>query len=132
MPEAGPDHQDRQDASCSFRGVVWNNTRNTVLGQTASGAALAVGASLKYEAAVVTPFDVAARAIYVGFTRNPTGAMQFGFDNTSSHYDDNGSSNDSSRVTGRKDSQPDETGGGAPDRCWTRDFNLHHSDRGPR
>ena len=34
-----------KDASCSFRGVVWNSTRNTVLGQTAlqtaSGAALA-------------------------------------------------------------------------------------------
>ena len=89
-----------KDASCSFRGVVWNSTRNTVLGQTAlqtaSGAALAVGASLKYEAAVATPFDVAAGTIYVGFTRNPTGAMQFGFDNTGSHYDDdNGSSNPS-------------------------------------
>ena len=33
--------------------------------------------------------------ICVGFTRNPTGAMQFGFDNTDSHYDDNGSSNPS-------------------------------------
>jgi hypothetical protein len=32
------------------------------------------------EAAVVTPFDVAAGTIDVGFTRNPTGAMQFGFD----------------------------------------------------
>ena len=53
-----------KDASCSFRGVVWSSTRNSVLGQTAlqtaSGAALAVGASLKYEAAVATPFDVAA------------------------------------------------------------------------
>jgi hypothetical protein len=89
-----------KDASCSFRGVVWNSTRNTVLGQTAlqtaSGAALAIGASSKYEAAVTTPFDVAAGTIYVGFTRNPTGAMQFGFDNTGSHYDDdNGSSNPS-------------------------------------
>lgn len=89
-----------KDASCSFRGVVWSSTRNTVLGQTAlqtaSGAALAVGASLKYEAAVVTPFDVAAGTIYVGFTRNPTGAMQFGFDSTGSHYDhDNNSSNPS-------------------------------------
>ncbi len=33
--------------------------------------------------------------ICVGFTRNPTGAMQFGFDNADSHYDDNGSSNPS-------------------------------------
>ena len=89
-----------KDASCSFRGVVWSSSRDSVLGQTAlqtaSGAALAVGASLKYEAAVITPFDVAAGTIYVGFTRNPTGAMQFGFDNTGSHYDDdNGSSNPS-------------------------------------
>lgn len=39
---------------------------------------------------------MAAGTIYVGFTRNPTGAMQFGFDNTGSHYDDdNGSSNPS-------------------------------------
>ncbi len=39
------------------------------------------------DAAFATPFDVAAGTIYVGFTRNPTGAMQFGFDNTGSHYD---------------------------------------------
>ncbi|MGK2852241.1 MAG: hypothetical protein ACSLFN_15220 [Candidatus Limnocylindrales bacterium] len=39
---------------------------------------------------------MAAGTIYVGFTRNPTGAMQFGFDNTGSHYDhDNNSSNPS-------------------------------------
>lgn len=77
-------------------GSLWSGTRNSVLGwtalQTASGAALAIGASQKKEASVVTPFDVAA-ATYVGFTRDPTGTMQFGFD-TGSHYDDdNGSSN---------------------------------------
>lgn len=81
-----------KDASCSFRGVVWNSTRNTVLGQTAlqtvSGAALSVGASLKYEVAVVTPFDVAAGSIYVGCTGNPSGAMQFGSANTGSRCND--------------------------------------------
>lgn len=90
-----------KDASCSFKGVVWNSTRNTVLGQTATqtatGAAFAIGAGLTYEAAVVTPFDVAGgTSLYVGFCRNPTGAMQFSWDSSSSHYDDdNGSSNPS-------------------------------------
>ncbi len=83
---------------------MWNSTRNSVLGQTAlqtaSGAALAIGASLKYEAAVATPFDVAAGTIYVGFTRNPTGAMQFGFENTGSHYDDDNGSSNPSGMTG--------------------------------
>jgi hypothetical protein len=50
-------------------GPAWGDS---VFGQTAlqaaSGATLAVGASLKYGAAVVTPFDVAASTIYVGFT----------------------------------------------------------------
>lgn len=83
-----------KDASCSFRGVVWDSARNTVLGQTAlqtaTGAALAIGASIKYEADVLTPFDVASGAtIYVGLSRAPAGAMQFGYDNTAvDHYDD--------------------------------------------
>src|SRR5574338_1053075 len=107
MPEAGRITRSGvwlrgKDASCSFRGVVWNSTRNAVLGQTAvqtaSGAALAVGASLKYEAAVTTPFDAAAGTIYVGFTRNPTDAMQFGFDNASSHDEDDDSHRASRRV----------------------------------
>lgn len=89
-----------KDASCSFRAAVWSSSRNTVLGQTAlqtaSGAALGLANCLKYEAAVVTPFDVAAGTIYVGFCRNPSGAMQFAYEDTSSHYnEDNGSSNPS-------------------------------------
>ena len=90
-----------KDASCSFKGVVWNSTRNTVLGQTAtqtaSGASFAIGNSSDYLANVVTPFDVAAgTTIYIGFCRNPSGAMQFDLDDTGSHYDDdNGSSNPS-------------------------------------
>lgn len=87
-----------KDASCAFRGVVWNSTRNTVLcrtaSQTASGAALSISASNAYEAAVETETFVAAGTIYVGFTRNPSGAMQFAWDTSSTdHYDDdNGSS----------------------------------------
>lgn len=94
-----------KDASCSFRGAVWDSARDSVLGQTglqtASGAALAIGASQLHEAAVLAPFDVAAGTYEVGFTRNPSGAMQFGFtaDAAQQHMDDdNGSSNPSPMV----------------------------------
>ena len=95
-----------KDASCSFKGAVWSNTRDSVLGQTgsqtASGAALAVGASLLYNSAVLSPFDVASGyVLYVGFCRNPTGAMQFGFNNSSpAHYDDYNASSNPSGMSG--------------------------------
>lgn len=90
-----------KDASCSFKGVVWNSTRNTVLGQTATqtatGASFALGNSLNYGDPVVTPFDVgSSEVINIGYCRNPTGAMQHSYNNTGVHYDDiSGSSNPS-------------------------------------
>ena len=65
-----------KDESCSFRGVVWNSTRNSVVcqtgSQTASSAAFAIGNSLKYEADVSGGSTFyAAGALHIGFTRNP-------------------------------------------------------------
>lgn len=90
-----------KDASCAMKQAVWSSSRNSVLGScgssTMSGASFAIGNSLKYEDAVVTPFDLTSgTAVYIGFCRAPAGAAQFSFNNTGSHYDDdNGSSNPS-------------------------------------
>lgn len=84
--------------SCSFRGVIWSSTRNSVLGQTglqtASSASGSVSASSKYEAAV-SKFEISKGTdFYIGFTRNYSGGMQFSFDNGGSGYykDDEGDS----------------------------------------
>lgn len=93
------------NASCSFRGVVWNSTRNTVLGYspstTASGASGSVAASNEYTVDVNTPFEVAdGTTVYVGLTRNYGGAMQFAWNSGGNHYDDNNGSSTPSGMSG--------------------------------
>lgn len=94
-----------KDESCSFKGVVWNSTRNTVVCQTAtqsaSSAAFAIGNSLKYEADVSGgSVFYAAAGLHPGFTRNPATNVQFSFNNTSLHYDDNNGSATPSGMSG--------------------------------
>lgn len=90
-----------KDATCSAKGAVWNSTRNSVVAQTGSvsmtGYAFAIGNSTQHEAAVSTTYDAgSSEAVYIGFVKAYTGAAQFSFNNTGSHYDDdNGSSNPS-------------------------------------
>jgi hypothetical protein len=86
-------------SDCSFRGVVWNDTRNTVLGytnlHTADGASGSAAASNLEEWAVTTEFEVAdGETIYIGFIRAYSGAMQFAYDSGGPGYwqDDRGGS----------------------------------------
>lgn len=94
-----------KDEVGSFKGVVWDSTRNTVLCQTAtqsaSSAVFATGNSLRYEADVtVDTFVAAGSLIHIGFTRNPSTSMQFSFNNTGTHFDDDNGSSTPSAMSG--------------------------------
>jgi hypothetical protein len=81
-----------KDESCSFRFCVWASDGNLLAQSsllTASGASFGINQSSNYEGNLTTKVKVNDGAsIYVGFSRNPNGQMQFGTNSSGTHYDD--------------------------------------------
>lgn len=79
-----------KDAGASAVVVLWRGSDGAVLRQsdafTMTGKAFAVGASDKYEKPLTSHYDAAANEqLFVGFSRNPSHAVQNGYDAGGAH-----------------------------------------------
>lgn len=81
-----------KDAAVSFYFCVWNSG-GTLLAQsavqTAAALGFGLGQSIQYEANLTAAVAaVAGQQYYIGWSRNPSGAAQFGRNASGTHYDD--------------------------------------------
>jgi len=101
-----------KDAAVNTKLVLWNSTRNSVLGQSAqfsaTGHAFGSGNSDNYEKTLVTPVTVnGGTTVYVGWSRDPAGAAQFGRYATGTHYDDTQTGSWPAAMSGEVSDTPD-------------------------